>query len=68
MMKGEESALRHGINLFVYSSFSLVLVNDDPDEEDAETEEDESESVRRCVTFGSLKMATGKWSHGPYGS
>ena len=56
------------INSFAYSSFSSALVGDEPDEEDAESQEDESESVHRRVAFGCLKMAAGKWSHGPYGS
>ena len=59
-----ESACIHS---FIYSSFSSMLDSDNHDEEDAKSEEDESESVRRRVTFGCLKMAAGKWSHGPYG-
>ena len=55
------------INSFVYSSFSSVLVKDNPKEDDEfESEEDESESVCRRVAFGWPKMALGKWSHGPY--
>ena len=57
------------INSFVYSSFSLALVSDGPHEEDdeSESEEDDSNSVRHRVAFGCPKMALRKWSHGPYG-